>query len=400
MTGSDLPGLLERLGLDRSDVSDLLGRLTERITVEVEAVEADQAAGGAWPSADFADVAAGCVDDESMQRVRRRGCVVVRGVFEREQAVEWDRQIADYLTINRFESTFAERYPEAASAGSRIWGVYWSPAQVAARQHPNMEATRRFLNTFWRHRSDEHIWFDPDRDIGYPDRLRRRAPGVESKGLSAHSDAVSSGGWRVDENVRVFRHVLAGDPDRYDPWDAAHRTLAEQEPTAPSSVFRTFQGWTALSDMHPADGVLHAIPIPLAAAYMLVRGIAGELGLLGDESEAAPQRFRADDLLMRAMVPIPPVGPGDTVWWHGDIIHSVAEASNQDRWGNVMYIAVTPACPRNDVYRSSMLDRFQGGLSPLDFPEEHFEADFSGRPSVDDLNTIGRVHFGLPVVAQ
>ena len=61
-----------------------------------------------------------------------------------------------------------------------------------------------------------------------------------------------------------------------------------------------------------------------------------------------------------------------------------------------MYIAATPGCPRNDSYRSSMLERFESGLSPVDFPEEHFEADFSGRPSVDDLNPIGRAHFGLP----
>ena len=165
-------------------------------------------------------------------------------------------------------------------------------------------------------------------------------------------------------------------------------------------MFRTFQGWTALSEMHPADGVLHAVPIPLAAAYMLVRGVAGELGLLGDEPATAPRRFRADDLLMRAMVPIPPVAPGDTVWWHGDVIHSVADASNDARWGNVMYIAATPGCPRNDAYRSSMLERFRGGLSPVDFPEEHFEAEFRGRPSVDDLNAIGRAHFGLPVMAS
>jgi len=397
VTVADLPALLDRVGLTRDDVSDLFDALTARITSEVEMVEAERREGGVWPTVEFADVAAGRVDDRSIDAVSRRGVVVVRGTFDRADAVEWDRRVADYLATNRFEERFAERYPEAAATGSRIWGVYWSPAQVAARQHPNMEVTRRFLNSFWRHRSGGRDWFDPARDIGYPDRLRRRAPGVESKGLPPHSDAVSSGGWRLAENERVFRHVLAGNPERYDPWDAAHRTGADQESTAPSSVFRTFQGWTALSDMHPSDGVLHTIPIPSAAAYMLVRGIARELGVCGDEPEEAPRRFRADDLLLRATVPIPPVEPGDTVWWHGDVIHSVANASNDVRWGNVLYIAATPSCPRNDEYRTSMLERFLGGLSPTDFPDEDFEADFRGRPSVDDLNAIGRGHFGLPV---
>jgi hypothetical protein len=261
-----------------------------------------------------------------------------------------------------------------------------------------MEITRRFLNSFWRSRSGGRERFDPDRDIGYPDRLRRRAPGAIAKGLRPHSDAASGGGWRIEENVRVFRHVLAGDVDRFDPWDATHRTAVDLESTAPSSVFRTFQGWTALSGMHPDDGVLHTIPIPLAAAYMLVKGIAGELGLLGGDPEPAPRRFGADELLMRAMVPIPAVEPGDTVWWHGDIIHSVAAASNDTRWGNVMYIAATPGCPRNDAYRASMLERFERGLSPVDFPEEHFEVDFRGRPGVADLNPIGRAQFGLPAL--
>lgn len=392
MTATDLSALLDRLELTPDAVADLFADLTARVESEVDAVLAEGPA--AIPAVEFADVAAGTVAPEVLDAVRRRGCVVVRGTFDRELATGWDRQVETYLADNRFEAVFAERYPDA-KAGSRIWGVYWSPAQVAARQHPNMQITRRFVNSFWRHRSDGRTWFDPDLDIGYPDRLRRRAPGVASKGLPPHSDAVSSGGWRIAENLRVFRHVLAGDVDRFDPWDAAHRTDEDSESTAPASVFRTFQGWTALSEMHPSDGVLHLIPIPLAAPYMLVRGIAGEVGVLDGEPEPAPRRFRADDLLLRAMVPIPAVEPGDTVWWHGDVIHAVADAANDSRWGNVMYIAAAPVCPRNEVYRASMLERFEGGLSPLDFPEEHFEAGFRGRPGISDLNMLGRAHFGL-----
>ncbi|AWK00165.1 hypothetical protein C7235_16670 [Escherichia coli] len=31
--------------------------------------------------------------------------------------------------------------------------------------------------------------------------------------------------------------------------------------TTKCSVFRTFQGWTALSDMLPGQGLLHVVPI-------------------------------------------------------------------------------------------------------------------------------------------
>lgn len=399
MTDPDLRSLLDRVGLDDAGVADLFEVARDRMRSEVDAVVAERSAGSTFPVVDFDDVVTGNVDSDVVEAIGRRGCAVVRRTFDRDLAEWWDEQVTDYLATNRFDEHFAERYPEATEQASRIWGVYWSPSQVAARQHPNMAVVRRFLNSFWRHESDGRTWFDPDRDIGYPDRLRRRAPGTPARGLPPHSDAVSSGGWRLEENGHVFRHVLAGDFDRYDPWDAAHRTSARALSTAPSTVFRTFQGWTALSEMHPGDGVLHVIPIPAAAAYMLVRGIAGEVGLLEGGVEEAPRRFRADDVLMPAMVPIPAVEPGDTVWWHGDIVHSVADASNDTRWGNVMYIAAAPGCPRNDEYRASMLDRFVGGLSPQDFPAEHFEVDFVGRPTVDDLTEIGRVHFGVAAEA-
>ena len=35
-------------------------------------------------------------------------------------------------------------------------------------------------------------------------------------------------------------------------------------------VFRTFQGWTALSDMAHDQGVLHTVPIPEAMGYLLL----------------------------------------------------------------------------------------------------------------------------------
>ena len=393
----DLLALLDRHGLTRDRVAELFGVASERMRSEVAAVVVESDQNRAVPVLSYDDVAADAVDDAAVADIRRRGCVVIRGTFDREQAVQWDADIGRYLEQNRFEVAYRTRHPEGA--GRRIWGIYWSPAQVAARQHAHMETTRRFLNSLWRHESQGRSWFVPDQDIGYPDRLRRRAPGVEAPGLAPHSDAVSCLGWRAVENEHVFRDVLAGRFDDYDPWDAAHRTANDLPSGAPSEVFRTFQGWTALSEMRPEDGVLHVVPIPRAAAYTYLRGIAGELGLLGGDAEPAPKRFRIDDLLLPALVPMPTVEPGDTVWWHSDVIHSVADAANETRWGNVMYIAATPRCARNDAYRSSMLERFERGLSPRDFPDEHFETDFVGRPTVDDLDAVGRAHFGLPALA-
>jgi hypothetical protein len=53
-----------------------------------------------------------------------------------------------------------------------IYPIYWSKPQIEARQDDNMAAVRRFLNGFWNHESQGRVWFDPDRDTAYPDRVR------------------------------------------------------------------------------------------------------------------------------------------------------------------------------------------------------------------------------------
>ena len=51
-----------------------------------------------------------------------------------------------------------------------------------------------------------------------------------------------------------------------------------------------------------------------------------------------PASRRWHPLLMEALSGIPDVRAGGFVWWHCDMIHSVAAAENQHGWGNVMYI--------------------------------------------------------------
>ena len=71
---------------------------------------------------------------------------------------------------------------------------------------------------------------------------------------------------------QAFRHLFDGTIEAYDPWDAAYRTAGPQYPgTTMCSAFRTFQGWTALSDMDHDQGVLHTVPIPEAMGYLMLR---------------------------------------------------------------------------------------------------------------------------------
>jgi hypothetical protein len=54
--------------------------------------------------------------------LRRRGCLVVRGHFDRGQALGWDRDIVDYVAGNRFAYvvTFLASPTSAAIDGDMI----------------------------------------------------------------------------------------------------------------------------------------------------------------------------------------------------------------------------------------------------------------------------------------
>ena len=199
---------------------------------------------------------------------------------------------------------------------------------------------------------------------------------------------------------RAFRHLFAGDFDSYDPWDASYRTEAAEYPASTMcSVFRTFQGWTALSDMRHDQGVLHCVPIAKAMALLLLRPLLDDVDaekMCGVRiSGAFPATKKWHPLLIKALSATPDVEAGDTAWWHCDMVHSVAPVTDQQGWGNVMYIPAAPWCAKNERYASSVLDAFLTGKSPTDFPEEHYETGWTGRFQLDQLNDIGRRSLGL-----
>jgi hypothetical protein len=165
------------------------------------------------------------------------------------------------------------------------------------------------------------------------------------------------------------------------------------------SVFRTFQGWTALSDMDHDQGVLHTVPIPEAMAYLMLRPLLPDVPDDDMCGVTVNQVFPANDkwhpLLMRARSGIPDVEAGDSVWWHCDMIHGVDPVTDQKGWGNVMYIPAAPWCPRNEAYAAGVRDAFRTGSSPSDFPGEHYERAWPDRFGVADLNETGRRGLGL-----
>jgi hypothetical protein len=406
---ADVPASITRTkALLRQQIGDYAGVFAEvesAIRAEVAGIVADRAAGKpVWPVVALSDIAAGTVPPDVADAIRRRGCAVVRNTFSRAQAEAWDVELVRYVDENHFEETY-QRIDDGVFGGlaegkPAIFPIYWSAPQMEARQHPNMQSVRRFLNNFWKADSEGRVWFDPSRDTSYPDRVRRRPPGTTSPGLSAHTDSGSIERWLTPAYQQVFRHVFDGHWQDYDAWDGAYRTdVDEFTSTVMCSAFRTFQGWTALSDMEPTEGVLNVVPIPHAMAYLLLRALQDDVDegdLCGAANgQALPITEEFHSILLPALSPIPAVEPGDTVWWHGDLIHSVAAVENQKGWGNVMYIPASPGCPKNDAYAAACGAAFVAGLSPSDFAAEDYEVNWTGRPSPSDLSDLGRSQLQL-----
>jgi len=344
------------------DVATVFAEAEEAMRAEATTVAADREAGRpVWPVVQFRDIAAGTVPAGAVEAIRRRGCVVVRDTFPRPRAEGWDAELASYAERNRFAETYRAIddgvFGGLAAGKPSIYPIYWSKPQIEARQDGNMVAVRKFLNSFWKHQSRGRIWFDPDRDTAYPDRVRRRPPGANSAGLSPHTDSVMC------------------------------------------SAFRTFQGWTALSDMPPDQGVLHAVPIPAAMGYLLLRALQADVAdddLCGAvNGQSLPITDRYHPVLLPALTPIPAVQPGDTVWWHADVIHSVGAVRGQNGWGNVMYIPAAPYCDKNAAYARACGQAFLTGASPADFAAEDYETTWAGRATPADLNDTGRKQLGL-----
>jgi Protein of unknown function (DUF1479) len=362
------------------------------------------------PIVQYSDVKEGVVPAELIAKIQDRGACVVRRTFAPEQAEAWDREIARYVEENGLDAKLANAaedkyFGTLASAKPQIYGIYWSRPQVQARQAESLTQVRIFLNKLWKAESEGQRHFNPDETPAYADRIRRRPPGSASLGLSPHVDGGSVERW-LDVNFRkVYRHVFSGNWQDYDPYDAAYRPDAREVASpAVCSMFRTFQGWTALTRQGKGDGTLQLIPIANSMMYVLLRALQDDVPE-DDLCGAAPGRALSinpqyHSLLIQALSSIPLMEPGDTVFWHSDVVHAVENEHRGSGYSNVMYISSTPGCAKNTAYLAKQAPVFLSGKTPPDFAPDDFEVDFTGRGTENDLTPLGRSQLGLPQQAD
>jgi hypothetical protein len=375
----------------------------DHISRAVDIIHNEVAAGHpVVPELDYRDIRNNTVPEALRQSIRKTGCTVVRGVFPADLARDWFAQVGEYLETNHYEQLEGEkrsldRYFSALKAGKpQVFNVYWSKPQVMARQDARLAETRSFLDRLWKY---EGV-FNPDRQCTYADRVRRRQPGDKTLGLSPHMDAGTVERWIDPGYQRVYENIFAGDWRGYDPFDATHRLNTQEIPSpAVCSMFRTYQGWTALTRQGPKDGTLRLIPITEGIAYVLLRALQDDV----DEADlcgAAPGRalgvspeWHPD--LIAGLVSVPEVMPGDTVFWHTDICHAVGDEHAGSEYASVIYIGSAPDCPKNRAYLPKQKQAFLQGCSAPDFAAMDFEVDFKGRSTEQDLTDLGRAQMGF-----
>jgi hypothetical protein len=387
----------------RDALKRAFGEVKDHISRAADKIRKDTAAGRQTvPEVEYRDIKAGKVSDAAKNAIRATGCAIVRGVFPPSVASGWFDEVGRYLEDNDYERIEVEKrsldkYFSALKAGKpQIFNIYWSKPQVNARQDPKLAETRSFLDRLWKY---EGV-FDPDKQCAYADRVRRRQPGDKTLGLSPHMDAGTVERWIDPGYQQVYKNVFAGDWRGYDPFDGTHRLDTQEIPSpAVCSMFRTYQGWTALTRQGPRDGTLQLIPIAEGISYVLLRAMQEDVPE-DDLCGAAPGRALGVSRewhpeMMEAMVSIPEVQPGDTVWWHTDICHAVANEHAGKEYASVIYIGSAPDCAKNRAYLPRQKEAFLAGRSAPDFAAMNFEVDFKGRATEKDLTALGRQQMGF-----
>ena len=357
------------------------------------------------PEIEFEDIS---ITDQMIikDKVFKRGCVIIRNVFDKKKVRELNEDLDKYVMENNYFEDQKKKigidkyFSDLKSGKPQIFGLYWSKAQSEIRHSKEMETDKKWLNNLWNYNYEGKNIFDPNRELVYADRVRRREPGDDTLGLSPHCDAVSVERLIDKAYQKIYNDIFSDNFENFNPFDAKYRDeTIEFESPAVAHVFRTFQGWTALTEQGPNDGTLQLIPIAKGMSYVLTRALLDDVPeneLCGSKAgKALSINEKYHSLLLEGLISIPKMNPGDTIWWHPDVVHAVEEKHQGKNYSNVIYVGATPYCKKNIDYIKKQSKKFIEGKSPPDFAPEDYEVNYKGRVTVNDLSELAKKQLGL-----
>ncbi|KAF5602357.1 DUF1479 domain-containing protein [Fusarium pseudocircinatum] len=365
---------------NKQKVIESYERLVKILRKEVDHIDKHGAA--LVPEIDFDDVRknGGKLPDDFTKLVHERGCLILRNVVSEEQAVGWETSLKDYTKRHPGVGGHPHHKPAA-------WNVFWTKAQMEMRTHPRVLEAMRCVSRLW-HVSDSTIPIDLDSQVIYPDRIRIRYPSNDPGQfpLNPHMDSGAIERWEDEENRKNYASIFEGNWQDWDAWSADHRVKAQSDlyhTGTACSVWRSLQGWLSLSNTQTGEGTLRVLPsLKLSMAYIMLRPLfhTGEYndslptfpGATPGQTQFFPTVEGHPDLdIKRAIVGIPPVRPGDYVFWHCDLVHGVDPTNPGLVDSSVSYNACNPLTPYNIESLLTTRESFQKGDVPIDFTRSH-----------------------------
>ncbi|KAF9266404.1 DUF1479-domain-containing protein [Marasmius fiardii PR-910] len=392
------------------------------------------------PQVDFSELRT--LSTEKVEEIKRKGSVVIKNVVDDAQAAGWKASLEEFVKAN---PTGIDGFPEG---NMQFFQLYWTKPQVEARSHPNMLAASTWLNNLYTSPEANMEGVDMSKPLTYADRFRIRHPGGHWGAHPPHVDGGTIERWEDPVFRTCFSDILSGNWRAHNPYDLSGRLNARNsiyerpnqarplsivryhlaDPYIQASVFRTFQGWLAISNTGPSRGTLRVFPdVLLSNAYIILRPffrptlspdsnnfLKPESWVFDISYPEFPGLFPRDGgfygprptvethphmLLEQTMTSVPEVAPGDAVFWHCDVVHAVEPEHHGQEDSAVMYIPAVPSTPINQAYVEKQRETFLNGVTPPDFPKvEVNEAQLKGIGKADDiLSPEGRFAMGLPI---
>lgn len=404
----NVPDLLRGALPPKVNIDELFAQFNESVEDEIEQlVKLRDAGNPVIPDVTFSQLCKSGFSRELAQSVRRRGCVIVRGVYEVSQVQRWNDDLDRYLAANRYyENLQADIDAGIADRAKHVHmlDIFWSKPQTEIRQSSNLKTLLQQLNGLWKINAAGPGAFDPDSSYTYADRIRIRQPFDSKHGLSPHVDNCSMESWFSSNTIsNAYSILFNGQWQDFDAFDSK-RAITDRKPHPDScGVFRTYQGWMALTPQGEDCGSLQLVPSSRCVAWMFLSMLKdaaeGDSLVSPLPSEAYMLHPDRHATLAKGLCSLPLLKQGDTVWWHPDAVHAVEQFNRTELPSSVVYLGSAPKCERNRQYAQSQLNRFIKGESPPDYPGVHVEANYIGRATQKDLTTIGLEQMGLDQVA-
>ncbi|THH13880.1 hypothetical protein EW146_g6392 [Bondarzewia mesenterica] len=372
------------------------------------------------------------LSQEEIDNIKKRGCVVIRDVVDDVEVSAWKKSLEEFVKAN-------PEVPGIPENNKQFFNLYWTKAQVLARSHPNLLEASTWLNKLYHIKGEEKLnGVDLSTPLSYADRFRIRHPGTQWNAHPPHVDGTFSRGtierWEDEAFRTCFSDILNGNWRNHDPYDLEGRINANTSiygrPNQ-ASIFRTFQGWLAMSETAPHEGTLKVFPDVIASnAYTILRPFFRPVASPISQDPLDPRNweYENEDIstpdfpgiykhdvgfigprptteshphmkLDETMTSVPKVYPGDMVFWHCDVVHSVEEEHTGSGDSAVMYIPAVPMTAQNATYIQRQKETFLQGVTPPDFPKVSPEAIYPagiGKPE-DIVGPLGRRAMGFQI---